>query len=449
MRERIEDETGSILVEAMVSAILVTIAAIGVFNALDSSTRATAQERHRAQAHGLAQSDLARMRTMRISDLSNLEETRQSVVDGTPYTVESIATFQTDATGTAACEEGTAAADYIEIRATVTWPSIGSRAPVVAQSLVAPPNGSVSADSGALAIQIEGGDNEGVADVALAGSREGGGGSFSGSTGPNGCVIFGNLPEGNYTLEILDSSLVDNDGDPPEQALTSVIAESINTLALQYDRPGEVEVSFETWVEDEGGEPTLTPTEFDSVVAFNTGMSVAKVFGTPGTPVPSVTAGLLFPFPSPYAVYVGTCAANNPNPGGEPDPPPAIADALVSAAGITPLTLRLPPLDLTVWSGSGESEPGTPLEGAQVKVVDRTCEAGEEGPVARTYQTNEAGGLDNPGLAVGSYDVCVAAGGSHIAVAGVSVPANSEDFEAGSELDFYLAHEDAEEGPCP
>jgi Tfp pilus assembly protein PilV len=456
MLERIEDEAGSVLVEAMVSAIVLTIAAIGVFNALDSSSRATAQERHRAQANDIAQADVARMRTMRISDLSNLNETRQVTVEGNAYTVESKATFQTDATGTASCEEGTAAADYIQIRSIVSWPSIGAREPVEAQSLVAPPNGSVSPDSGALAIQIEGGENQGIAGVGLAGSQEGGEGSFSGSTGPNGCVVFGNLPEGNYTLEVLDSTLVDNDGNPPQPQTTSVVAEATNTLALQYDQPGTIEVGFATWI---GGE-LVEETEFDSVVAFNTGMSVAKTFGAPGNRQPKIEATTLFPFVSPYAVYAGSCEANNPNPGGEPEPPPAIADALVSAGGVTQVTLELPALELTVWSGS-EAEKGAPVEGAQVTVADTLCAEGEEGsetPVTRSFVTNEAGGLDRPGLAYsqhdeaegeGGYDVCVedAGGETHVSVAGLSVPADPEEIEAGTALEVFLAEGVA--GPCP
>lgn len=448
--DRIEDEAGSALVEVIVSAIVVVIAAVGVFSAFEASTRATAQERHRAQAHGLAQEDLARMRTMRISDLSNLDETKQVVVDGTSYTVESVAEFQTDATGTASCESGAASADYIQIRSEVTWPSIGERQPVVAQSLVAPPNGSVSPDSGALAIQIEDAENTGIEGVELSGSQEGGEGTFSGSTGANGCAVFGNLPEGNYTLEVLDSSLVDNDGNPPQPEPTSVVAESTNTVALQYDRPGTIDVGFETWV---GGEPEPVEAEFDSVVVFNTGMSVAKTFGSPGSPKAEVSATTLFPFTSPYAVYAGTCEANNPNPGGEPEPPPAIADALVSPGGKTPVTLQLPPLDLTVWSGDGETEGEVPVKGAEVVVDDVGCpvenEAEETEPLRRTFTTDEAGGLDDPGLPYGKYDVCAFYGGKHVSVAGVDLPADPEDIEAGTALDFFIAHPEAETGTCP
>lgn len=427
------------LIEVLVSAILIVTAAIGVFGAFDAATRSTAQERHRAQANDLAQADLAGMRTMRISDLSNLEETKIVHVGGTPYTVKSTASFQTDSTSTASCQEGVASADYIQIRSKVTWPSIGSRPPVIAQSLVAPPNGSVSAESGALAIQIENAENEGIAGVSLSGAGDG---SFAGETGPNGCAVFGNLPAGNYTLTILSSGLVDADGNPPASQSTSVVAESTNTLALQYDEPGGIPVSFETTVGEE-----LVPSEADSVVVFNSGMNVAKTFGTPGTPGPEVTASSLFPFTSPYAVYAGTCEGDNPNPAGLPNPPPAIADVLVTAGGEIPVTLVLPALYLTVRSGASAAEPGVPVSGADIELSDRKCT--EEEPFVRSYTTNEEGGLDDPGVPFSEYDVCAHYGEQHVSVSKVSVPANPEDTEAGTTLDVYLSEPGAESGPCP
>ena len=170
MIDRIESERGSILIEVLVSAVMLVITAVGVFSAFEAGNRASAEERHRAQAEGLAQADLTRMRTMRISDLVNLHETEVVTIAKTPYTVDSVATFETDENGTASCEEGEVSADYIEIRSTVSWPTLGTRKAVVQSSLVAPPNGSVSASSGSLAIQIENAESGGVAEVGLNGS---------------------------------------------------------------------------------------------------------------------------------------------------------------------------------------------------------------------------------------------------------------------------------------
>jgi Tfp pilus assembly protein PilV len=439
------DEQGSILLEALVSGILLVITAVGVFSAFDAGTRASAEERHRAQAEGIAQTDLTRMRTMRISDLSNLHESKVLTIEKTPYTIESDAEYETDKTGTASCVKGTASADYIQIRSTITWPSLGSRAPVVEQSLVAPPNGSVSEHSGSLAIQVENAKNEGIEGVGLTGT---GAGTFSGETGETGCVVFGDLPEGNYTLTptISGTSLVDPNGVAPGPQSTSVVGESTNTLALQYDEAGEATAKFTTTV---GGK--LVPSKADAIVAFNSGMKVARVFGTPGTRQEEVTAKPLFPFASAYSIYAGTCNEDNP---GESAPDAAIGEVEVPPGGKASVTIELPPLNLTAWSGKS-SKPGEPVANAQVTVTDTKCSG--KGAQVLNY-TTEANGhlaepglphLADPGLPYSTYEVCVSNGTKRIRTPNLAVPPKPEELEAGTTLSVFLGSSKAESGKCP
>lgn len=446
-RLALADQSGSILVEVLVSAIMVVIVAVGVFAAFDTATRATGEERNRARAHSLAQADLSRMRTMRISDLSNLNQTRTLTQDGTEYTIVSRGEFQTDATGTASCDPGTASADYIKISSTVTWPSIGSRPPVVAASLVAPPNGSISPNTGSLAVEIQNSENAGIPGVGLQGS---GAGSFTGQTGPTGCAIFGNLPAGNYTLQVTDSTLVDRDGNPPGDTATSVVAEATNTVVLQYDEPGSVAVTFETKV---GG--NLVPSTADSVVAFNQGMSVPKAFGDVGSQAGQVTATPLFPFTSEYAIYAGTCEGNNPNPTGQENPPgeAAIASAIVPRGGSEAVSVQLPALHLTVWSGVDQTTPGSPVPGAAVELSDANCDDSAGNPITRTFTTTSEGKFTkdpqgqtlDPGLPYGVYDLCVSDGTTHVTRTSVNV----QDLDVGADLSVYLNEPGALPGGCP
>jgi Tfp pilus assembly protein PilV len=438
--DRIEGERGSILLEALVSGILLVITAVGVFSAFDAGTRSSAEERHRAQAEGLAQADLTRMRTMRISDLSNLHESKVVTIEKTPYTIKSAAEFETDKTGTASCEKGTSSADYIQIRSTISWPSLGTRAPVVEQSLVAPPNGSVSEHSGSLAIQLENGENEGLAGVGLTGT---GPANFAGETGETGCVIFGNLPEGEYTLTpaITGVNLVDPNGVPPQAQTTSVVGESTNTLALQYDEAGEVNAEFTTTV---GGKQV--PAKADAIVAFNSGMKVARVFGTPGSRASKVEARPLFPFSSAYSIYPGTCNEDNP---GEAAPDAALGEVELPPGGSAAVTIQMPPLNLTVWSGK-ESSPGSPVSGAAVKVVDTKCK--NKGGQPLTYTTESAGHLEEPALPYSTYEVCAYSStlNKRNSKPTVTVPANPEAIEAGTTLNIYLGSgSGATSGPCP
>ena len=433
---------GFALVEVIVSAMIVVAVSGGALAALQANNRAGAEERHRARAYGIAQDDQARMRSLRISELSNLDESRSVHSDGISYEVVSRGEFVTDSTGTASCEQGSASADYIKITSEVTWPSIGTRPPALLQSIVAPPNGSISDTSGALAIAVQDGQGQGLPGVGLTGS---GAGSFSGQTGSNGCAIFGNLPAGNYTLTPQSTGLVDRDGNAPEPLPTSVIALSTNTVVLQYDAPGAVDVSFQTRV---GG--TLVASSADSVVVFNTGMTEEATFGAIGSPATMVTATPLFPFASPDTIYAGNCTDNNPNPDADPDVPAAAAAASIAvpAGGTATATVELPALHLQALSGTDAGNPGSPINNARVTVTDQSCTDGGN-PVKRSFTTDSAGALADPGLPVGIYDVCVDDGANSVTTNGVDLKnfADVADFQDGTTLDAYLGS--GSPGTCP
>ncbi len=399
-RSGVGAEDGFTIIEVVVTAVVVVTVMIATFGALESAGRAGADQRHHAEAYALAQQDQARLRSLQISQLAGLSETNTVNQGGTQYSVESTGQFVNDVTGTASCEEGTNTSDYISITSTVTWPAMGGRPPTVIKSIVAPPAGSLSEDAGALAVVVRDGAGNGLAGVPLTGS---GAGSFSGSTGPTGCILFTDLPEGNYTLTPSTAAgVVDADGDPPAPIATSVVGQSTNTLVLRYDTPGSIDVTFKTRING-----SVQNTTQDTVVAFNNGMSQERMFGTVGSRVTTLQATSLFPFSSPYAVYAGSCTANNPNPDELTDPPAAaaLADVNVVSSQIATATIQLPALDLTVMSGNSSSSPGSPVSGATVKIADTQCSVGGN-PVKRTMTTNSTGRLDTPGLPYGTYDIC-------------------------------------------
>lgn len=417
---------GFALVEVMVSAVIVLILASGTLFAISATKKSSAEERHRATAHGIAQEDQGRMRGFRISALSNYTQERTVQGDDGSYTVSSRAEFVTDATGTASCEEDSASADYIRISSSVTWPSIGARPPVLLQSIVTPPNGSIAANRGALAVSIRGGQGQPIPGVQLSGT---GPGSFSGTTSENGCVIFGNLPVGNYALTVNLPGYVNQDGQPAGIVNTSVADMSTNTLALQLDEPGGVDVSFTTRKQGQ-----IIPSSYESIVAFNTGMTVAKVFSR-ATPVATLSAEPLFPFASPTTVFAGGCEANNPNPGDVVGAPGAAAQASVPVLPdqIAAAQIQLPSLDLRVRSGTSASSPGTPVSAATVILTDSGCAAsGQTVKIRRT--TDTSGGLTDPGLPWSTYSVCVGKSGKRSITSNVQL----KNLNASTVLTVYL-----------
>ncbi len=424
-------ESGFALVEVLVSAIVVTLLAGAAFGLLGTTAHTASEQRHRSEAYAVAQEDQARLRSLRVPTLNRLSQTRTVTLNGTAFTVTSTGAFINDTTGTASCGQGTSSADYVKVTSSVTWPSLGGRPPVVIQSIIAPPTGSLDSTHGTLTISAINAQGAPIAGIGLAGS---GAGTFSGSTDSAGCALFPDQAAGNYTLTPSGTTgLVDKDGNAPAAQTISVIAGTTNTVALQYDQGGSIPVSFRTRI---GSASTLVPSTADSVVVFNTGMTTAKAYGNPGgSRVSTVTATPVFPFTSPDTVYAGACSGNNPNPSSLPNPPgaAAIANVTVPSGGSLPASVQLPALNLTVWSGTGSSSPGSAVSNAHVIVSDSNCSISGN-PVKRTFSTNSSGKLADPGLPWSTYSVCVDNGSRRKTTSGVVV----QNLTVGTTLNVYM-----------
>lgn len=432
-------EAGFALVEVLVSAVVAVGMATAFLGLLNSTARTSADQRHRSEAYAIAQEDQARMRAMRIPDLIRVNGSRTVTLNGTPFTVASKGTFINDTTSTASCGAGSSSADYVNISSTVTWPGMGATPPTVIQSIVAPPNGSLDPTHGTLTISAQNAAAGPLSGVGLSGS---GAGTFSGSTDAAGCAMFSDQASGNYTLTPTAAGFVDKDGNPPAAQTVSVVAGSTNTVVLQYDRPGTIPVTFKTKV----GAALVNSTS-DSIVVFNTGLTTARVFGTPGgSRVSSITGTSLFPFTSPYVVYAGACTGNNPNPSGAANPPgaAAIGTVTVPPGGSAPVSVQLPALNLTVWSGTSSS-PGSKVTNARVTVKDDNCSIAGN-PVKRVYATNSGGALADPGLPWSQYDICVDNGSRYQLANNVVV----QNLTSGTTLTVYMSSSAGSlSGTCP
>jgi Tfp pilus assembly protein PilV len=408
------DQSGAALIEILISSVLLVIVALGVFTAFDVGTRASAQERHRARAHALAEADISRMQAMRIEQLSTLNQTQNISQDGTTYQVRSQATFVNEPASTATCAAGTGSRDYINIRSTVTWPTIGSRPPVSITSIVSPSNGSVIPGAGSLLVSVKNAQDAGLSGVALNGT---GPSSFNGTTGPTGCVLWRNLPAGNYTMSIGGTATgkVDPNGDAPTPQTVSVVAQSTNTVALQYDTPGRIQnINFRTRNYSE----SLVNSSADQVIIHHSSMDVDKLWPTTqlATRTNDIDTGsIFFPFPSPsaYTIYAGNCSANNPDPFGMGWNPQAFGSSVVPAGGsgnlVSPGYIQLPALQVQVMSGTNSDNPGSPVQGGDISVFDDDCNSN---PRILTTSTDSNGRVPNSsvgniGLPYGdNYDIC-------------------------------------------
>lgn len=401
-------EGGFVLIEVLVSALVLAIAASGVLALLQATTHSAGTQRDSAKAYAVAQEDQARLRAMRLSSLNGLKQITHPKLDGTVFEVESSGTFINNNTSTASCTGKDISSDYVRITTKVTWPGMGGRKPTVIRSIFSPVNGSLNPDNGALAISAfnaAGGPLSGVG-ISLVGPT-----TVTGATDETGCAIFSDIPKGNYTMTPSAPGLVAENGKPPASKTVGVPVGATQPLELRYDLPGSFVARFVYRV---GSTTEFKESSQSSILAFNQGMETAKAFTAPGgVPAPTIEAKELFPFTSPYAVYAGSCTSNNPNPKSEPNAPGAAAVAAITVprgAAVPPPVppIQVPALNLTVKTGS------TPIVGAKVKItgtcsferiyatVERTIEKGAEKII-------EKGVLADPGLPWGTYEVCASA----------------------------------------
>ncbi len=388
-------EEGFALIEVLVSALVLAIVAAGVMALLQATTRSAANERRHAEAYAIAQEDQAHLRSMRLSALNRLEQTRTVSVDGNEFTVKSQGVFVNNTTSEpSSCTSGKTAADYVRITSTTSWP--GSRQPVVIQSIVSPSNGSLDPNHGTLVITAKNAASQPLAGIGLSGT---GAGTFSGTTDSTGCANFNDLPAGNYSVVPSGPGLVDLHGESPAAQPTSVIAAGTNTLQLQFDYGATLPVKFKYLV---GSGPQFKAAMIDSVFVFNSLMNPAKPYWAPGKArVSEVVATPIFPFTSPDSVYAGACEKNNPGSGaglgsvtlqsGETREPPA-------------LELQVPALEVTVMNGS------SPVSGAKITVTDENCEVGGSN-LMREFTSDSQGHQSNAeyGLPWGTYKICASA----------------------------------------
>jgi Tfp pilus assembly protein PilV len=396
---RLAGEAGDTLIEVLISAVLIALVVVATSVGLNSTNHATALDRARSQADGLAQQAQDELRSESVEKLSELNRTQVVMEGKTKYTITSTSTYIADASATSSCNSSTPHADYLQTTSKVTWPSMGASKPVEESSIISPPPGA------ALIVQVtEDGNALENANVSATGPSPSAT-AHTLETSSDGCAILALTP-GDYEINVSKASYVDpnwyaNTREDPTTTHNAylapfLVAETTTKEAYDLGRAGTLEVSFLSG---------STPAEGDSFVAFNSFMSAFKQVGAVGTYKPTIATGKeVYPYPesSPYTVYAGTCEADSPGKFGlEP------AQVVVPPGATGAVTVPLPPVNVRVMSGTGAgaATEGSPVTGATVYVDDTGC------GTARSLTTTSSGALNRPGLPFGKYSMCVGSAG--------------------------------------
>jgi Tfp pilus assembly protein PilE len=375
-------DSGISLIEVLVSALLVSIVAVGTLTAFDTAGRASQDQRSHAQASQLAQQDEERLRTLTAAELASLTGTVQSArpeaenglcikevsgnkweyctgtafagekYAGTVFKVTPSARYVSASQNGLACETSGGAANYIQTTSSVRWTTLGSARPAVTQSSL------VTDNTTGLLVKVFNQAHEPVegATVKVTGTEP----TFSSSqtTSAVGCVIVTGITNKKVTVEASKLSWVDRTGkNPPPTQTVSISPTTAATAEFVMAEPGTIKAAFVS-----AGSKVSTITS-DTIYAFQSNITPPPE-DLVGDARPShpheIELTKLFPFaqlatphnPESYVVYAGECSANKPETVTETGEKLTAAKVPVSPGATTAAEIEVPAVNVTAYEGT-------------------------------------------------------------------------------------------------
>ncbi len=373
MGHRFRSEEGSSLIEIVMSAMVLGIIAVGVMSGFDVSARNSGDAKHKAAAANIAENELERMRSLRISELTAMTGTAQTVSqNGVSYTRSAKAEWVSQPATGSICEVA-GPPTYLKLTVSVSWPGKSTK-PVTVSSLLAPGARGTLSTQGALVIRITDINGNGVAGVPVTV----GGGVPSGSTDSNGCVSWSPITAATYNMSFSKAGYVTTDGSSSVAESISVTGQEVTQRSYTYSQGGTISGTF--YSVRSGQNIASSPTR------------VAIAHPSRATQYFNVTSGsfnaTVPPDAQPYTVYAGNCAAARP-------PVAYETNATVGPGANASVNVRMPAID-AVTRIQGTNVNGT------VKVTD-VC-----GTVYTRSTTAASGGkLADPGFPYSSSGLSV------------------------------------------
>lgn len=361
-------EKGFTLIEVLVSALVVTLIAAAVAEALMTNVKVTADQHRRNEAQMLAQQDQERLKGLSAAQLDNLSQTYNAAYDGYTFQVSSQAWYLSSTNG-AACSSGSGVTSFKTI-STVSWIDPTSTQHVLAtdESVIAPDAG------GSILAQFHDQTTAPLAGVSVSAT---GPESDAATSDANGCTIFTGLNTGTYNLTFTDTGYVDPNGNASPIADTANVASTgIATPSrgnpIELGQAGGVTANFYI---DNGG-PSFNSGSlswYGSGSGYSMSNARTRTVTTPINTIATTTvaggSGGLFPFASSlnpatytnnYQLWAGTCRQEEP---------PAGTDVTSVAPGSSgSLSVTEPEIDVNATYTNNRNQT-SPVKPSDVKIT--------------------------------------------------------------------------------
>jgi prepilin-type N-terminal cleavage/methylation domain-containing protein len=400
-------DAGMTLIELMFAMVIFAIVAAGTIAGLTGALTTTRSDRNRVAASDLAARELEIVRNTFESTstgpatvaaagqvvngdpLPGQTAGQPLVVDNTPYTVTRNIEWLPAGSGQSACDGG-AGVTYpsLEVQVTVTWPVMSGVAPVVNTTILTPPKNTLNSSTGFVSVKVL--DATGTPSSGQVVTLTGPGGTFSDTTGGDGCAVFASATTGTYTANLNQTGFVDNYGNTSASKTVALGAGTLSQLTFNYDRSATLTVTMSTT------SGFALPTTLPQVTLGNTGLQPAGFKYVPTVAATTTITGLWPYLSDGYTSWAGACTQADPAASGGTRNPAVI----VAAGGSGTATVTLAPVTVTVKNAIGLPVTGVTLTATPSNTA--TC-ASTENPL--TLGVSNASGVLATSLPAGAWTI--------------------------------------------
>ncbi|WP_432547106.1 prepilin-type N-terminal cleavage/methylation domain-containing protein [Kineococcus sp. SYSU DK004] len=232
MDEPTTSDEGFSLVEVVVSMLIFALLASAVAGLLLKTSQATARGSQRQVAVNVADREKEYQLGIAWTDVASRNTT--TTLNGATYAVATTVTFVPDSASGNSCSVATGASlAYKQVKVAVSWPGIGTTAPVTTEVLRPIPMAETGSTKGAVGWQLL--DATGAGLPGIAATLTGPGGNRTALTNSKGCVVFSDLDEGTYTATVNQSGYVGRNNQQQQTGSATVAAGKISVVPeLRY-----------------------------------------------------------------------------------------------------------------------------------------------------------------------------------------------------------------------
>ena len=375
-------ESGMTLLELVVAMSIMALMMTGIAATVGSGFTLVRNNRNRDVAANLASQEMDTVRELASSSFTSLAPavTTQRV-GGVPYTVNRELTWVADNASNGPCDAPNQSPQVVRVHVWVDWPDRRGADPATADSVLTPPVGAYSTNSGHIAVSVVDSDAQPLYGIGVTIS---GPAAASLPTNSSGCAFFAFMPAGTYAVTLNGVGYVDRQGHANPTQNVGVTVGQVSSVQFDYDRAATIQATFAP--ANGGVVPNDLPITIGNTILVPTGTAVFSGTGQ------TRTLTNLFPSNDGFAMWAGKCADADPEgttaAGAAYYPGATRADPVeVDPAQTTPANVTLTPLHVHVTDQSGNPVSGRSL--VLVHAADSVCASGETHTVGTTSASGD------------------------------------------------------------